>query len=84
MFAGYFNGYPIYVSDKPLKKYYAIINNKKVYFGDVRYQHYYDKMGYYKALNHLDAERRRLYLIRHRHNKDNVGSPGWFSAQVLW
>jgi len=81
---GTFKGYNIYVSNKYPKKYYALVGNKKVYFGDVRYEHYYDKMGYYSNLNHLNKERRRLYRLRHKATHNKIGSPSWFSWYILW
>ena len=68
------------------KKYCAIFNNhkKKVCFGDRRYQHYYDKIGYYSNLNHKDPNRRRLYRLRHRGEQNRKYSPGWFAWHYLW
>jgi hypothetical protein len=44
-----------YPSDRPAKKFYIITNdNKKVYFGDSRYQHFTE--------GHLD-ERRKCHVI---------------------
>lgn len=79
-----FKGYNIYKSDKLKKKYYALVNNKKVYFGDTSYQHYKDKLGVYSYLNHLDPKRRKLYKSRHEKNRHIKGSAGWFSDQILW
>jgi len=84
MQVGQYKGYPIYVSDKKNKKYYAIVENRKVYFGDSRYQHYYDKMGYYSYLDHGDKERRRRYKQRHEKDRHVKGSAGWLSDQILW
>lgn len=84
MYIGDFKNYPIYVSDRNLKKYYAVVNGKKIYFGDIRYQQYYDKMGYYKILNHKDPIRRNSFWARHYKSRNKVGTPGWFSLHVLW
>lgn len=84
MYIGEFKGYPIYSADKYPKKYYAIVDGKKVYFGDIRYQHYYDKMGYYELLNHCDPTRRKSFHQRHHKSKNKVGTPGWFSLHILW
>lgn len=78
-----YKGYLIFVSDKPLKKYYALVNNKKVYFGDSRYEQYYDKLGYYKNLNHKDERRRNMYYKRHG-LEAKKGSAKWFSHNILW
>ena len=73
-------------ADKFPKKYCAIFNNpqKKVCFGDIRYQHYKDKIGLYKHLDHNDANRRRLYRIRHRGEQNHKYTPGWFAWKYLW
>lgn len=84
MYIGNFKNYPIYVSDHNFKKYYALVNGKKVYFGDIRYQQYYDKMRYYKILDHGDKKRRSLFWARHHKSRDKIGTPGWFSLHVLW
>jgi hypothetical protein len=84
MKVGTYKGYPIYVSDKKLKKYYAMVGNRKVYFGDSRYEQYYDKMGHYSHLNHNNKERRKRYKQRHEKDRHNKGSAGWFADQILW
>lgn len=78
-----FKGYDIFISDVPNKKYYAIVNNKKIYFGSLPYTHYYDVIGYYSHLNTLDKKRRELYYKRHNY-QSKKGSRGWFSKQILW
>lgn len=83
-YIGKYKTFNIYISDKYPKKYYALVNNKKVYFGDIRYQHFYDKMGYYNNLNHNDKERRRLYKARHQKTSKKIASPSWFALKVLW
>jgi hypothetical protein len=83
MFAGHFQNYPIFISDRPLKKYYAIVNDKKIYFGSSNHEQYYDLLGHYKHLNHLDKRRRRLYYARHGLHAAK-GSPKWFSHHILW
>jgi len=83
---GTYNGYKIYLSDKPSKKYYAMVNNRKVYFGGhpLRYQHYYDRLGHYSYLNHFDQKRRDKFRSRFRRCKDVVGSPCYFAWHILW
>lgn len=91
------DGYAIFVADKFPKKYYALIptavlrprkegsvRTKKVYFGDIRYEHYKDKLGYYKDLDHNNNERRRLFKKRMEKNRHKKESPGWFADQILW
>ena len=83
-YVGDYKGYKIYISNKYPKKYYAIVNQKKVYFGDIRYQHFFDKMGVYSFLNHYDKKRRKLFKIRHEKNRHKKGTAAWFSDQILW
>lgn len=83
MFLGQFSGFDIYLSDRPEKKYYTIVGNKKVYFGSSRHQHFYDRIGYYTSLNHNDVIRRRRYYERHKINYPR-GSPDWLSKTFLW
>jgi len=83
MFIGYYKKYPIYISNRKNKKYYAIVDDKKVHFGDNRYEQYYDKMHYYSHLNHFNNTRRKNYYSRHgRQAKE--GSAKWFSHKILW
>lgn len=82
-YIGNYKGYDIYLSTRKDKKYMAKVGNKFIHFGQIGYEHYHDKMGYYKILNHNDKERRRLYYLRH--GKEAIkGSPKWFSHNVLW
>jgi hypothetical protein len=88
-------GYKIYISDKPSKKYYAIVDNKKVYFGkgtnpsalarcgQMPYEHYYDILGYYQNKNHLDKLRRSSYYARHGKTAE-IGTAKYFSHNILW
>lgn len=84
MEVGKYKGYSIFLSDKPNKKYFAKVGNRKIYFGDSSYEHYYDKMGYYSHLNHGDKERRRLFKSRHEKYRHKIGSASWLSDQILW
>ena len=73
-------------------KYTAIINNKRINFGDKRYQQYHDKIGLYKDLDHNDKQRRANYRRRHSAIRTKLGkraidikySPAWFSYHYLW
>jgi hypothetical protein len=78
-------------SDRKGKKYKAVVNGKIVHFGALGYQHYRDRIGLYKSLDHLDPKRRKSY--RDRHKKIMKGSvpaytikytPAWFSWHYLW
>lgn len=79
----YWNNYKIEVSDRKNKKYYALVNGKKIHFGDKRYQHYYDILGIYNNLNHYDKKRRDNYYNRHGKNA-KIGSAKYFSHNILW
>ena len=79
-----FKGYEVFKSDKPEKKYFAIVRGKKVYFGDTAYEHFFDKLGIWSSLNHNDPERRRLYLARTASQKKIPGTAAWFAREVLW
>lgn len=57
---------------------YVKANNKRGYkkigFGHKDYQHYKDKIGYYKSKDHLDKERRAKYRARSSKIKDKQGN----------
>jgi hypothetical protein len=80
-----FQGYIIKPSTRKNKKYDAFNKEGKkiASFGDKRYQHYFDKIGYYSDLNHLDKERKRLYYARHG-KEAKKGTPKYFSHNILW
>lgn len=84
MKVGTYKGYPIYLSERSNKKYYAIVDGYKIHFGDTRYEHYYDKIGHYSHLNHNDKNRRKRYKQRHEKDRHLKGSAGWFADQILW
>lgn len=81
-----FRGYDIQVSDRKDKKYVAIVDGKKVHFGAKGYEHYHDKLGHYKSLDHNDEKRRESYRARHgaQGHQLKEGTPAWFSWHVLW
>ena len=63
-------------SNNQNKKFTAIINNKKIHFGDSRYQDF---------TKHKDPERKKAYLSRHK--KDNFNNPlypSFYSTNLLW
>jgi hypothetical protein len=56
-----------------------------VHFGDKRYNHYKDQIGYYKSLDTNDLKQRERY--RKRHAKDNIHDPkrpGFWAYNFLW
>ena len=83
MFVGKYKGYDIYVSDRPNKKYYAMVKGRKVHFGSRFHQQYKDKMGYYSSMDHKDIRRKNLFYLRHGKNAEE-GTPLWFASKILW
>jgi|LakMenE01Jun11ns_1017448.scaffolds.fasta_scaffold9945944_2 hypothetical protein len=74
-------------STRANKKYDVYTEGGKyvVSFGDNRYEHYFDKFGYYSHLNHGDSQRRKRYQSRHK--KDYITDPryaGYWSWNFLW
>ena len=63
-------------SNIPNKKFTAIINNKKINFGDNRYQDF--------TLT-KDNKKKKAYLARHKHDKYNdVNFAGFYATNLLW
>ena len=68
-----------YISDKPSKKFYVILNNgKRLYFGATGYEHYTE--------GHLNERRKWGYFSRHRKNEDfsDENTAGYWSMWFLW
>ena len=78
-------------------KYTAIIGapkgeNRRVNFGDKRYEQYHDKIGLYSNLDHNDKQRRANYRKRHSAIRKRDGrraidvkyTRAWFSYHYLW
>jgi len=85
--------YTYFLSDKKNKKLSVIVDGVRIDFGSALYQNYFDKTYLLdKSYNHLDKERRRLYLLRAKGIKDKEGnltylnplSPNFHSVRVLW
>ena len=76
--------YSFKVSSRKGKKYDVYKNNKYlVSFGSKKNFHYYDKIGFYKNLNHLDNKRRDNYYKRFgRDAKPDTAK--YFSHMYLW
>lgn len=78
------------IATDPIHKYVALVFDtttgriSNIPFGDKRYEHYHDKIGYYKHLDHFDLERRRLFHARHQNSKDKKYTAGWFALNYLW
>jgi hypothetical protein len=72
--------YDVFIYDKINKKINYLLS-----YGDKRYQHYFDKFGYYSDLDHLDEKRRDNYLKRSgTKNTDNINSSNYWARNFLW
>ena len=62
-----------------------IIGNfiSRISFGSKINQHYYDKIGFYKNLNHLDDKRREKYYKRFG-KEAKPDTAKYFSHNYLW
>ena len=63
-------------SNNQNKKFTATINNKKIHFGDSRYQDFTITK---------DDKKKKAYLARHKH--DNTQNPlyaGFYATNLLW
>lgn len=88
------NGVKVLISksDKQNKKLMASFINPKtnnkniIHFGDNRYKHYFDKSGIWKSLNTMDAQKRRLYRLRHKKDLDTDEpiTAGILAYKILW
>jgi len=56
---------------------------KKIGFGHKDYEHYKDKLGHYKSLDHGDIERRKRYYARHGEATSKDSAKYW-SHSILW
>ena len=56
---------------------------KKIGFGHKDYQHFKDKLGHYKSLDHNDPERKKRYYSRHGKATSKDTAKYW-SHRVLW
>jgi hypothetical protein len=81
------------LSDKAGKKLMTIIDGKKVHFGDISMEHFFDKTKLLpKKLNHGDKKRQKNYLTRSAGIKNKKGqltkdipsSPNYHSRRILW
>jgi len=74
------------------KKLMTIVDGKKVHFGNPSYQHFKDKTGIWKKLDHGDPKRRKNYLSRSSGIKNKQGqltkdipsSPNYHAIRILW
>ena len=69
------DGFLFEKSKNTAKKYTAYdakTKKKIVDFGARGYEHYYDRIGMYSSLNHLDKERRRRYYATWQTSQETV------------
>lgn len=79
------DGYSFTAPSRRKHKKYDVYKKDKYItsFGDNRYQHFFDRIGYYTNLNHNDKERKRLYYARHGLST-GIETPKYFSHKYLW
>ena len=79
--------YAPFVSKAKNKKYAVYVRKhgrkRLIHFGDSRYQHYRDRLGHYRQLDHRDPKRRERYYSRHGPSSDKDTAKYW-SHKVLW
>lgn len=74
------------------KKLMVIVNGKKIHFGARNMEHFKDKTGIWKSLDHNDPKRRKNYLARAKGIKNKEGkltkdietSPNYHAIRILW
>lgn len=86
-------GYTYMKSTRKGKKLMTEVDGKKVHFGQLGYDHFFDKTGLLpKSMNHNDAKRRQNYLTRSAGQKNKKGqllkdmpsSPVYHARRILW
>ena len=74
------------------KKLSVVVDNKTIHFGSSKMQHFKDKTGIWKELDHNDKKRRDNYLKRSKAIKNKKGELTWkdpnsanyHSIRILW
>ena len=82
--------YKPFVSNVKNKKYSVYVKSddnksgiKLISFGDVRFQHFKDKIGEYSHLDHYDLTRKKNYYKRFgKTNSKNTAK--YWSHKILW
>ena len=88
----YLNEKLIFKSTNPNKKLMVKYNGKTIHFGSSKNEHYFDKTGIWKHLDHLDEKRKKDYYARHSKIKNkngeyvinNADSPSYWSYRIFW
>jgi Skp family chaperone for outer membrane proteins len=87
------DGIEYQLSERKDKKLKAFVNNQWIHFGQVAYEHYYDRTKLLNPkLNHMDKQRRKEYIARASNiknkekklTKDDVNSPNYHAIRILW
>jgi hypothetical protein len=87
------DGIEYQLSERKNKKLKAYVNKHWVHFGNSDYEQYFDRTKLLDpSTNHMDKERRRLYLLRSKNIRDGKGhftyydkeSPNYHSIRILW
>lgn len=79
-------------SSRKDKKLMTMVDGKRVHFGNPKYEHFKDRTGHWKSMDHNDKERRKNYLTRSagikdksgKLTKDNPLSPNYHARRILW
>jgi len=74
------------------KKLMVVVDNKLIHFGARDMEHFKDRTGIWKELDHNDKKRRENYLKRSKAIKNKKGeltfnnplSPNYHSIKILW
>ena len=77
-------GFPIFISDRNDTKYFAIVDNKKVYFGDINNDQYYDIYENYPQLNNYSMQERDRFYLTFGDQVKKRKSSLWFTSHVLY
>ncbi len=80
--------YTYYKSTRAGKKLMTTVDGRVVHFGALGYEHYRDRTGLYRSLDHGDPARRASYIARHRGGDGAAISdptkPAFHALNVLW
>lgn len=79
-------------STKKGKKLMTMVQGRIIHFGDSSMQHFKDKTGIWKKLDHGDKTRQKSFLARSKGIKlkdgslawKNPMSPAYHSVRILW
>lgn len=80
--------YKPFPSKRKNKKYSVYVMSssgkpKLIHFGQLPYQHFRDKLGTYRSLDHGNSQRRAMWYARHKPTKDKNTARYW-AARILW